>query len=87
MSASVIPFRRDDAPDALFDTSDQAMALKIGARAIAEARAGNDSTWWWARLAASYADRVLMSQSLTDALDRELSSLGFVVVSSSRLVH
>lgn len=87
-TSKVLPFRRDEAPDRLFDTSNEALAPRFGERARLAIRAGDpDVAWWFARLAASYAARVLLAQSLPDVIDAHLRALGLVYVGQSEVIQ
>ncbi len=79
--SNLIPFRRLEAPDRLFDTSDLAMAERMGRRTLDLLRDGRDVRSV-ARLAVSYADRVLKSQMEPDLIDLQLLDMGFVMVGS-----
>ena len=76
---NILPFRRDESPDRLFDTSDLAMAERMGRRTLQMLHDGRDVASV-ARLAASYADRYIRSQMAPDLIDIALIDLGFVPV-------
>jgi 3-oxoacyl-[acyl-carrier-protein] synthase III len=76
---NILPFRRPESTDALYDTSNEAMAERFGMRTRQLLHDGRDVASV-ARIAASYADRVLRSQMAPDEIDLALLDLGFVPV-------
>jgi hypothetical protein len=78
-----------EATDALFDTSDQALAVRFGVRALEQIRDWVDPRQT-ARLAFSYAARVLQMREDDAAIDEyvaELQASGLVLGADFGVTH